>query len=76
MPSAVADAARRTLGEAVVVADQVGGAGGEALLGAARTAYVQAMHLTDLVAAGVLLVGAVIAAVTLPRRPIAHRQGH
>jgi DHA2 family multidrug resistance protein-like MFS transporter len=76
MPSAVADAARRTLGEAVVVADQVGSAGGEALLGAARTAYVQAMHLTDLVAAGVLVVGAVIAAVTLPRRPIAHQQGH
>jgi len=52
----------------------VSGAGGEALLGAARTAYVQAMHLADLVAAGVLLVGAVTAAATLPRRPIAHRQ--
>ncbi len=74
MPSAVAEAARRTLGEAVVVAEQVSGAGGEALLGAARTAYVQAMHLADLVAAGVLLVGAVTAAATLPRRPIAHRQ--
>ncbi len=67
MPSVVADAARRTLGEAVVLAEKMGGTGGEVMLGAARTAYTQAMHVTDLVAAGVLIVGAVVAALTLPR---------
>lgn len=53
--------ARETLSGAVVVADQVGGAAGAALLGAARAAYVLAMHATGLVVA-VLLVGTAVIA--------------
>jgi MFS transporter, DHA2 family, multidrug resistance protein len=67
LPPATADAAAQTLGQATVVADQLGGTVGEAVLEAGRAAYVHAMHATDLVAAVVLGCGAVIALVALPR---------
>jgi DHA2 family multidrug resistance protein-like MFS transporter len=38
------------------------------VLEAARTAYVDAMHVTDVAAAGLLLVGGVLALTVLPRR--------
>jgi DHA2 family multidrug resistance protein-like MFS transporter len=68
LPGPAADAASQTLGEATVVAQGLGGGQGEAVLGAARTAYVHGMHVTDLVAAGALLLGAAVALVALPRR--------
>ncbi|MGN6752828.1 MAG: MFS transporter [Intrasporangium sp.] len=68
LPGSVADAAAETLGQATVVADHLGGGIGQAVLDAGRTAYVDAMHVTDLVAAAVLVVGAVLAVTTLPRR--------
>ncbi|OFE18934.1 MFS transporter [Humibacillus sp. DSM 29435] len=64
-------AATQTLGDAGVIAADVtaraGGGVGQQVLDAARTAYVAGMHTTGLVAASVLLVGAVVAATTLPR---------
>jgi len=63
----VVDAASQTLGEASVVAARVGGAAGEGVLAAARAAYVHGMHVTDVVAASVLVVGAVVALAFLPR---------
>ncbi|WP_330476168.1 MFS transporter [Terrabacter sp. C0L_2] len=71
LPPAARDAALQTLGEAGVVARQVGGGEGSAVLAAARTAYVHGMRVTDLAAAALLLVGAVVALATLPR----HRDG-
>lgn len=68
LPQTVSDGASQTLGEATVIAAQVGGAPGQAILEAARTAYVGGMHVTDLVGAGILLLGAVLAVTTLPRR--------
>lgn len=64
----VRDSVTQTLGEAVVVAGSLGDGQGRALLGAARTAYVDGMHVADLVAAAVLLIGAVVALTALPRR--------
>jgi MFS transporter, DHA2 family, multidrug resistance protein len=74
LPQQMHEAAAQTLGEAVVVAGQLGGARGEAVLEAARTAYVDGMHVSDLVAAAVLLVGAVVALVALPRHRSAEQR--
>lgn len=68
VPVRVAEAATQTLGEASVVAGQLGGALGDDLLGVARTAYVDGMHVTAVVAAAVMLVGAVVARAALPRK--------
>ena len=70
LPAALHDAASETLGGAVATAAQLGGTQGAAVLEAARTAYVDGMHVADLVTAAVLLVGAVVAMATLPRRGI------
>lgn len=67
LPSDARAAASETLGEATVVAGGIGGGLGDAILGAARSSYVGAMHVADLVAAGILVVGAVIALTALPR---------
>jgi DHA2 family multidrug resistance protein-like MFS transporter len=67
LPAQVHDAATQTLGEAFVVAGRLGGARGEAVLEAARRAYVDGMHASDLVAAALLVGGAVVALVALPR---------
>jgi len=67
LPASVETAVSETLGQAVVVAAQVGGAHGQLVLDAARAAYVDGMQVTDLVACALLLVGAVVALTTLPR---------
>jgi DHA2 family multidrug resistance protein-like MFS transporter len=59
-------AAGQSLGEAYAVADRLGGDPGTALRHAARHSFVSGMHLTLVVSAGLLLVGAV-AALRLPR---------
>lgn len=63
--------AGETLAGAVVESGRSGGAAGAALLEGARTAYVIAMHRADVVAAALLVVGAVIALTRLPRTPVA-----
>ncbi|MFJ7156830.1 MFS transporter [Streptomyces sp. NPDC101118] len=58
--------AGNSLGEAYQIADGLGGTAGESLFHAARTAFVHGLHVTLLVSAGLLLLGAV-AALRLPR---------
>ncbi|WP_433888596.1 MFS transporter [Streptomyces sp. CA-111067] len=59
-------AAGRSLGEAYDVSGRLGGSGGAALRQAARNSFVTGLHLTLLVSAGLLLIGA-LAALRLPR---------
>ncbi|MFD8014456.1 hypothetical protein ACFV5C_29870, partial [Streptomyces sp. NPDC059762] len=66
VPAEASDAAANSLGEAYQVADRLGGAAGAALHTAARHAFVDGLHLTLFVSAGLLLAGAVMA-VRLPR---------
>ncbi|HET9631340.1 MAG TPA: MFS transporter [Terrabacter sp.] len=68
LPAGVRESAAQGLGEAVVVGSRLGGAQGERVLAAARTAYVDGMHAGVLVAAALLLGGAVLALLALPRR--------
>ena len=63
---AAREPARDTLGGALGVADRVGGPAGRALHDAATGAFVGAMQTTVLVAAGVALAGAALAARYLP----------
>ncbi|MFD7227104.1 MFS transporter [Streptomyces sp. NPDC059881] len=65
-PSAARDAATNSLGEAYQVANQLGGPVGEALRLAARHAFVHGLHVTLVVSAGLLLLGA-LAALRLPK---------
>jgi EmrB/QacA subfamily drug resistance transporter len=68
LPAAAGEPARDTLGGALTVADRVGGPAGRALQDAASGAFVGAMHTTVLVAAGVAVAGAALAARYLPAR--------
>ncbi|AWI28574.1 MFS transporter [Streptomyces tirandamycinicus] len=65
-PPEARSAAAHSLGEAYQVALQLGGPVGDALRTAAREAFVHGLHVTLLVSAGLLLLGAV-AALRLPR---------
>ncbi len=66
VPAADSAAAGHSLGEAYEVAARLGGGPGEALRHAARQAFVHGLHVTLLVSAGLLLLGAVMA-LRLPR---------
>ncbi|KIE27013.1 transporter [Streptomyces sp. MUSC 125] len=55
------DAAGHSLGEAYEVAGRLGGSAGAALRRAARDSFVHGLHVTLLVSAGLLLLGAVMA---------------
>lgn len=66
VPAEASRAAANSLGEAYQVADQLGGAAGGALHQAARHAFVNGLHVTLFVSAGLLLLGAVMAR-RLPR---------
>ncbi len=66
LPAETAHEAGQTVTGAVLSAGQLPGAVGEQLLSAARTAYTSGMHTADLVAAAILLCGALVA-LCLPR---------
>ncbi|MEU0400591.1 MFS transporter [Streptomyces sp. NPDC006197] len=66
VPAEASRAAANSLGEAYKVADQLGGTAGDALHQAARHSFVQGLHVTLFVSAGLLLVGALMAR-RLPR---------
>jgi DHA2 family multidrug resistance protein-like MFS transporter len=66
VPASASRAAGRSLGEAYAVAGRLGGARGEALRHAARDSFVHGLHVTLLVSAALLLLGAVMA-LRLPR---------
>jgi len=61
-------AAKASVGAALDVAGRLGGAEGSALAASARSAYVDGMGVGVLVAAGVALLGSVIALLFLPSR--------
>ncbi|MGW7366771.1 MFS transporter [Streptomyces sp. NPDC054841] len=65
-PTAARSAAANSLGEAYEVAAQLGGPAGDALRIAARQSFVHGLHVSLLVSAGLLLLGAV-AALRLPK---------
>jgi DHA2 family multidrug resistance protein-like MFS transporter len=66
VPRHASDAAGHSLGEAYDIAGRLGGSAGEALRRAARDSFVHGLHVTLLVSAGLLLLGAVMA-LRLPR---------
>ncbi|MEV6049836.1 MFS transporter [Streptomyces sp. NPDC052107] len=66
VPRGASDAAGHSLGEAYDVAGRLGGATGTALRRVARDSFVHGLHVTLLVSAGLLLLGAVMA-LRLPR---------
>ncbi|WP_406461399.1 MFS transporter [Streptomyces sp. NBC_01622] len=66
VPTSAAASAGHSLGEAYDVAERLGGVRGAALRDAARHAFVHGLHVTLLVSAGLLLLGAVMA-LRLPR---------
>jgi len=66
VPSAAAADAGKSLGEAYEVSGRLGGSAGAALRHAARHAFVHGLHVTLIVSAGLLLLGA-LAALRLPR---------
>lgn len=66
VPAPAGAAASRSLGEAYQVAGRLGGPMGDLLRDTARHAFVQGLHITLLVSAGLLLLGA-LAALRLPR---------
>ncbi|NBM17926.1 MFS transporter, partial [Streptomyces sp. GC420] len=66
VPAAASGAARHSLGEAYEVSRQLGGTAGESLREAARVSFVHGLHVTLVVSAGLLLLGA-LAALRLPR---------
>ena len=73
LPAAAADAAHRSVGAAFGAAAQLDAAGhgglAEALRNAASTAFFEGFEAACLVAAGVAIAGAVLAAVLLPAQP-------
>jgi len=66
VPGSATSAASHSLGEAFSVADRLGGAAGDVLRTTARQSFVHGLHVTLLVSAGLLLLGA-LAALRLPR---------
>jgi EmrB/QacA subfamily drug resistance transporter len=67
LPAPAAAAAQDSVGAAVAIAGQVGGAVGEGLATVARLAFVDALGLAAIVAAGVALATAVFVARAMPR---------
>ncbi|GHB64203.1 MFS transporter [Streptomyces cirratus] len=66
VPAGDSENAAHSLGEAYRIAARLGGAAGESLYAAARNSFVHGLHVTLLVSAGLLFVGAVMA-LKLPR---------
>ncbi|MDF3300002.1 MFS transporter [Streptomyces tropicalis] len=66
VPAGAAREASHSLGEAYEVSDRIGGPAGEVLRRVARDSFVHGLHVTLLVSAGLLLLGAVMA-LRLPR---------
>ncbi|MET7521179.1 MFS transporter [Streptomyces sp. NPDC005248] len=66
VPAEASTAASHSLGEAYQVASRLGGPLGEVLRATARHAFLNGLHVTLLVSAGLLLLGA-LAALRLPR---------
>jgi hypothetical protein len=66
LPAEAHDVATQSVTGAVAVADHIGGTQGRALADAAKSAFVDGLHTTSLVATGFAIVGSLIALVFLP----------
>ncbi|HET9015895.1 MAG TPA: MFS transporter [Thermomicrobiaceae bacterium] len=75
LPPALAGTVKNSIGAALAVAQQVGGAPGAALAASARSAFVQGMSDTALIAMITAFVGALIALLFLPSRSGGRRAG-
>jgi EmrB/QacA subfamily drug resistance transporter len=69
LPAPIVAAAKSGVGAALVVGAQIGGPAGQAVIAAAKAAFVHAMDRGLEVGAAVALLGALVAAVWLPNRP-------
>jgi hypothetical protein len=69
LPGPLVAAAKSGVGAALVVGAKVGGPAGQAVIAAAKAAFIHAMDRGLEVGAAVALVGALIAALWLPNRP-------
>ena len=72
IPAPALQAARGSVGATLAVAQQAGPEGGQAIVNAARTAFVDGLGAASLVAAGVVFLGALLALVLLPARAALH----
>jgi EmrB/QacA subfamily drug resistance transporter len=68
LPADVAAVVRDSIGGALAVAEQMGGAAGGAITDAARSAFVDGMATASLIGAVVAIGGALVAAIWLPAR--------
>ena len=68
LPAQVAGPARDSVGAAFAIAEQLPGNVGQLLATAAGNGFVDALHSGSLVAAGVVVVGAVLVAIVMPAR--------
>jgi EmrB/QacA subfamily drug resistance transporter len=74
LPPEIRGVAENSVTGAVTVANKIGGAPGQALAQAAKTAYIDGLHITSLVAAGFAAAGALIALLFLPARASDHSE--
>ena len=68
LPPPVREMVRDLIGEATFVASHIGGQTGQMLTSAVNAAFIDAMHQTVLISAGVTLCGALVALLFLPAR--------
>lgn len=74
VPDEVARVVTESLAGALVVAEQVGGAIGDALTAAAQQAFVESMAMTSVVGAMIAFGGVLVAVIWMPRRPSDHAE--
>jgi hypothetical protein len=70
LPPQVGGPAGDSVGAAIAIAAKLGGAPGQALVGAARSAFTDALGTGAIVAACVIVVGAVLVGLFMPPRPL------
>jgi EmrB/QacA subfamily drug resistance transporter len=66
LPPAVRELVRDSIGKAAFIASQLSGRPGQMLTNAVNTAFIDALHTTILISAGVTLCGALVALLFLP----------
>ena len=69
LPATLASAADNSVGAAIAIGQQMGGATGSAFVTAAKESFIHAMDVGLLVGAAVVLIGVVVALGWLPNRP-------
>jgi predicted MFS family arabinose efflux permease len=70
LPPQIGGPASDSVGAAISIAAKQGGAAGQALSAAARAGFTDALSAGAIVAAGVIVVGAVLVALFMPARPL------